>query len=82
MTGNEARDLIFGVLAGLAPEIDTSAIDETVDLTLQLDLDSMDYLSWMIGISEETGLDIPHRDVPKFLTIAGAIEYLVAETGS
>lgn len=78
MTGEEARAAIFRVLAGIAPEIEASSIDDSVELTMQLDLDSMDYLTWMIGISEETGVDVPHRDQEEFLTIAGAVAYLVA----
>jgi acyl carrier protein len=49
-------------------------------LTEQLDLDSMDYLNWMVGINEETGVDIPQRDVSEFLTIAGAVAYLVTHS--
>jgi hypothetical protein len=41
----------------------------------------MDYLTWMIGISEATGVDIPQRDVSRFLTIDGAVGYLVQNAG-
>jgi acyl carrier protein len=37
----------------------------------------MDYLNWMVGINEMTGVDIPQRDASEFLTIAGAVAYLV-----
>jgi acyl carrier protein len=76
MTREQARDLIFNVLAEIAPEVDRDDVDDGLDLTEQIDLDSMDYLTWMIGISEKTGLDIPQRDVSRFLTIEGAIAYL------
>ena len=71
---------IFAVLAEIAPEVDPATVDHAVDLTEQLDLDSMDYLNWMIGISEATGIDIPQRDVSRFLTIDGAADYLVARS--
>lgn len=77
MTREQARDLIFDVLSDIAPEVDRDVVDDSLDLTEQLDLDSMDYLTWMIGISEKTGFDIPQREVSKFLTIDGAIGYLV-----
>lgn len=77
MTTNEAKTLIVRVLADIAPEIDPTTIDGAVDLTEQIDLDSMDYLGWMVGISEAAGIDIPQRDVSKFLTIDGAATYLV-----
>jgi hypothetical protein len=34
----------------------------------------------MVGINEETGVDIPQRDVSEFLTIAGAVAYLVTHS--
>ena len=77
MTAEQARRAIFEVLGEVAPEVDPGSVDDDVDLTEQLDLDSMDYLNWMIGISEVTGIDIPQRDVARFLTIRGAIGYLV-----
>lgn len=82
MTPEQARDLIFDVLADIAPEVDRASVDDSLDLTEQLDLDSMDYLTWMIGISEKTGTDIPQRDVSNFMTINGAVSYLVGDTVS
>jgi acyl carrier protein len=77
MTPEQARETIFDVLGDIAPEVDRSTVDDERDLTEQLDLDSMDYLNWMVGINEATGIDIPQRDASKFLTIAGAAAYLV-----
>jgi acyl carrier protein len=73
----EALAVILSVLADIAPEVDSDEIDPGVDLTEQLDLDSMDYLNWMLGINQETGIEIPERDYPKFRTLHGAVDYLV-----
>ncbi len=77
MKPNEALGVILSVLADVAPEVDAEEIDAGVDLTEQLDLDSMDYLNWMLGINRETGIEIPERDYPKFMTLNGAVDYLV-----
>ncbi len=77
MTTDEAKAIIFDVLGGIAPEIDPADVEHDVDLSEQLDLDSMDFLNWMIGISQRTGVDIPQRDAVEFLTIDGAANYLV-----
>ena len=77
MTPNEALGVILSVLADVAPEVDADEVDAGVDLTEQLDLDSMDYLNWMLGINRETGIEIPERDYPKFMTLNGAVDYLV-----
>jgi acyl carrier protein len=78
MTSDDAKRIILDVLSEIAPEVDPATVDHSVDLTEQLDLDSMDYLSWMLGIHEATGIDIPQRDVSLFLTIEGAAAFLTA----
>lgn len=80
MNTDEATRLIFEILGGIAPEVEPATVNRHDDLTEQLDLDSMDYLNWMIGISEATGIDIPQRDLSAFLTIDGAADYLVARS--
>lgn len=77
MNAAEAKTTIFGVLEQIAPEVDAAQVDHGVELDEQLDLDSMDFLNWMIGISRETGIDIPQRDAKLFITIDGAAAYLV-----
>lgn len=80
MNREEARQLIFDALEDIAPEVDRDDVDDALDLPEQLDLDSMDYLTWMIAISEQTGLEIPQRDVSRFLTVDGAVAYLTDRT--
>ena len=77
MNTQEAKTVIFQVLSDIAPEVDQTSVDHHTDLTEQLDLDSMDYLNWLLGINQATGVEIPQRDVSKFLTIDGAAAYLV-----
>ncbi|HET7845931.1 MAG TPA: acyl carrier protein [Acidimicrobiia bacterium] len=80
MNKESARQTIFEVLGEIAPEVDPATVDDSLDLTEQLDLDSMDYLNWMLGINQATGVEIPQRDVSTFLTIAGAVDYLVTHS--
>jgi len=80
MNKESARQTIFEALGEIAPEVDPATVDDSLDLTEQLDLDSMDYLNWMLGINQATGVEIPQRDVSRFLTIAGAVDYLVTHS--
>jgi acyl carrier protein len=75
-----ARQTIFEILGEIAPEVDPATVDDSLDLTEQLDLDSMDYLNWMLGINQATGVEIPQREVSRFLTIDGAVDYLVTHS--
>lgn len=78
MNRDQARRTIMTALADVAPEVDAAGIDPETDLTEQLDLDSMDYLNWLLEIHRTTGIDIPERDYNRLMTIAAATEYLVA----
>jgi acyl carrier protein len=80
LTTSEATEVIYRVLGEIAPEVDPSEIDISLDLTEQLDLDSMDYLHWLVGINAATGIEIPDRDASEFLTIDGASRYLAEKS--
>ena len=76
MTDNEIRALAAEVLAGIAPETDLASIGDHEDLREALDLDSMDYLNFIIGLSQGSGVNIPESDYPRLFTLAGLTAYL------
>ena len=76
MNATDIRALAANVLAGIAPEADLSTLGETEDLRDALDLDSMDFLNFMIGLSQGTGVNIPESDYPKLFTLASLLDYL------
>lgn len=76
MTATEIKSMICDVLSGIAPEADLSAADDDEDLREALDLDSMDFLNFVIALHERTGVDIPEADYPRLRTLDGAIAYL------
>jgi len=76
MNETEIRTLAADVLAGIAPEADLSTVGDDEDLRAALDLDSMDFMNFVIGLHERSGLDIPEADVPKLFTMRGLTGYL------
>jgi acyl carrier protein len=76
MNEAEARSLAAEVLAGIAPEADLSTIGDEEDLRDSLDLDSMDFMNFVIGLSERSGIDIPEADTPRLRTMRGLAAYL------
>lgn len=72
----QIRTLIADVLAGIAPEAELAAVGDTEDLREALDLDSMDFLNFVIGLGEKSGRRIPEADTPKLYTLQGLIAYL------
>ena len=80
MTADEIKSAIFRVLGEIAPEADFGALKPDDDLRETLDLDSMDFLNFAIGVHEALAVDIPEADYPKLATLARAIAYLAART--
>lgn len=76
MEEEQIRTLAAQVLAGIAPEADLATVGNTEDLREALDLDSMDFLNFVIGLGEKTGLKIPEADTPKLHTMQGLLAYL------
>jgi acyl carrier protein len=74
---DEARTAIAHVLGQIAPEADIDAVPADADLAEELDLDSMDFLNFVTGLLEETGVDVPERDYPHLQTLDGSVRYLV-----
>jgi len=76
MNATEIRALAAEVLAGIAPEADLSTVREQEDLREALDLDSMDFLNFVTGLSQGSGMLIPEADYPEIYTLAGILRYL------
>lgn len=79
MTDAQRLALIRDVLAGIAPEAAESVIPGDADLRETLDLDSMDFMNFVIALHERTGIDIPETDYPALFTLDGASGYLAAK---
>jgi acyl carrier protein len=75
MTKDEIKSIILIVLGGIAPEADLDAVAGDEDLREALDLDSMDFLNFIVALHERTGADIPEADYPRLRTLDGAIAY-------
>jgi acyl carrier protein len=79
MTEAEIRQLVRDALSNIAPEVDVDAIDSAKDLRDQIDIDSVDFLNFVIGLHKELGVDIPDADVAKLATLNGCVTYLSAK---
>lgn len=70
------RNEIERVLMRIAPEADMSTLDPAEPIRDQLDIDSFDFLRFIIGLHEALGVDVPESDYPQLFTMDGAIEYV------
>ena len=69
MTTDDARTIVLRCLDDIAPGTAASDLEPDADLRTALDLDSMDIFNLVAALSEETGIDIPDRDVGQLATV-------------
>lgn len=67
---------VLAALAEVAPELDEATLDLTRPFREQLDLDSIDFLRFVVALSKLLGADIPERDYARLGTVAGCAQYL------
>jgi acyl carrier protein len=78
MTEAQIKEIIFKVLGRIAPEAQLDKLAPNDNLRETLDIDSFDYLQFLIGLNEELGVEIPEADYGQLTTLADLIRYLLA----
>jgi acyl carrier protein len=78
VTRDEIRSEVLRALGDIAPEADLSALEADVSFRDQLDVDSMDLLTFVIALHTRLHVDIPEADYPKLATLNGCVDYLAA----
>ena len=76
LTASQARELATRALAAIAPEANLTAVGDDEGLREALDLDSMDFMNFVIALAEGSGRNIPEADTPKLRTMRGLVDYL------
>lgn len=73
----QVREVIRRALSDVAPEVDLDAIDPLKDLREQADIDSVGFMTFVIGLHRELNIEIPDADVSKLTTLKGCSKYLI-----
>jgi acyl carrier protein len=78
MKPEDIRATVLRVLGQIAPEADLPTIKADVSLRDQLDIDSMDFLNFLIALDKELHVDIPERDYGQLTTLDACVSYVTA----
>lgn len=76
--GGARLDITYG---DIAPDMDTSTLDADVDVRDALDIDSFDFLNFVVALHGATGVDVPEHDYAKVRTVRSCASY-VADAAS
>ncbi len=80
LTADEIKSTVLRLLGDIAPEADLTSLKPDVSFRDQLDIDSMDFLNFVIALHEALHVEIPEADYPKLATLQGCIDYLTAQS--
>jgi acyl carrier protein len=80
MTRDEIRDIVVEELCEIAPEADPATLRLDIGLRDQLDIDSMDFLNFIIAIDERLGVSVPEADYSRLPTLDALVDYLAERT--
>ena len=76
MEEKELRAAVIATLKTIAPEVEEGDLRADRPLRNQVDLDSMDWLNFLIGLHEKLKVDIPETDYAKLVTLDDIVAYL------
>jgi acyl carrier protein len=76
MTQDDIRGQVLSVLSTIAPEVDADDIRDDLLLRDQVDLDSMDWLNFLIGIHKRLKVDIPESDYASLRTLTDVVRHV------
>ena len=72
------RQSVFGALRRIAPEVSPEDLDPSRPLRDQVDLDSMDWLNFLVALHDALGVDISESDYAKLATLDDLLAYVGA----
>ncbi len=72
----ELKAQVLKLLATIAPELDAASLRADKPLRNQIDLDSMDWLNFLVALHERLKVDIPEADYGKLATLDQLLAYL------
>ena len=78
VTDTHIKTIIFRLLGQIAPEADFDELGPDEDVREVLDIDSFDFLNFLISLNEEFGVEIPEADYGQLVTLVDITDYLLA----
>jgi acyl carrier protein len=79
MDEQQLRRTALEILQSIAPEVEPADLVGGEALRNQVDLDSMDWLNFLIALHEKLQVEIPEADYARLVTMDDVVAYLGAK---
>jgi acyl carrier protein len=81
MDAQEIRKAVIAELKRIAPEIEEADLIADAPLRDQVDLDSMDWLNFLIALHKRLQVEIPESDYARLGTVEQLVAYIAEKLG-
>lgn len=75
---NALMQAVVTLLRAIAPEVEADALVPARPLRQQVDLDSMDWLNFLVSLHERFGVNIPESDYAQLVSLDTVVSYLAS----
>lgn len=72
-------ETVIELLRAIAPEVEANSLHPERALRQQVDLDSMDWLNFLVSLHERFGVNIPEADYARLVSLNDVVAYLQAK---
>jgi acyl carrier protein len=69
-------DAVLKLLCAIAPEVEPDGLELATPLRQQVDLDSMDWLNFLVSLHQHFGVEIAESDYARLITLQDVVTYL------
>ncbi|HEY7681304.1 MAG TPA: acyl carrier protein [Gemmatimonadales bacterium] len=76
MTRDEIRRAVLAAVSTVVPEAHPETLDSAAPLRDQVDIDSMDFINFVVALDEAVGVAVPEADYGRLTTIDACVAYL------
>jgi acyl carrier protein len=76
MNREELKQTVFGVISTIAPETEPDAINPGRPLRDQTDLDSVDWLNFLVALNGTLGVEISDVEAARLRTLDDLLDFL------
>lgn len=72
---------VITLLRAIAPELEPDTLNPARPLRSQVELDSMDWLNFLVSLHERFGVTIPEADYARLVSLNDVLDYLAGKRG-
>lgn len=80
MNENEIKSVIVQLLKNIAPDTNPELLKPDDNIRQTLEIDSFDYLQFIVGLDEKLGTNIPEEDYGKIQKMGELVGYVKGKT--